>query len=247
MMVRKILQVLIISIFAVLVFGGIFELFRANGIFDLRAVQIYGNNFVTKDEIARLAEFDFTKDIFEIDLDELEKRISRQPMIDLVKISRSLPGFLKVEIKEHQLVSGIAGSEIVAASEKWDLIENYPSEALYDLPVITGIHLKTDENGTRTPEQPEMLKYCIKVLKTIREKDPTLYADISELNYDENAGITLILRQTQLPVLLGKSNIASNLNAFSTIYHKRLRHEKLASIAYIDARFQSQVILKKKT
>ncbi|OQX85940.1 hypothetical protein B6D60_07055 [candidate division KSB1 bacterium 4484_87] len=240
-------QTISIAIFSLAVIGGIFYLLHVNGAFKLRAVQISGNHYVTKEDIARLIDIDFSKDLFQIDVDSIQRSLTRHPMVRSVVVSRSYPSVLKIKIAEHQLVAGVAGSEIVAASDTKKLIFDYPAEALYDLPVITGIHFKYDDTGKRVPENDELLAYCIAILKKIREKDPVLYTDISELHYDKDAGISFFLKDNNLPVILGKGKIAARLNGFSALYHQKLRRKQLKDVLAIDARFRGQIVIKRKT
>ncbi len=243
----RIIQATLIALVSLLVIFGVFYLLKINGAFQLRAIQISGNHYVTKQDIAGLIDIDFSKDLFQIDTDSLCRSLSRHPMVQKVEVSKSYPSVLKIKIKEHELVAGVAGSEIVAASREKTLIYDYPAEVLYDLPVITGIHFKRDEYGNRVPENEEMLKFCIALLERIKTKDPILYSDISELHYDRNAGISFFLKNNNLPVLIGKGKIADKLNAFSSFYHRKLHRLKTKEILVVDARFQSQVIVKKKT
>ncbi|NOZ63134.1 MAG: FtsQ-type POTRA domain-containing protein [Calditrichaeota bacterium] len=243
----KIFQIFLISFFSLVVIFAIFYLLRSNGAFRLRAVQIEGNHYVTREDIARLVDFDFSKDLYQIDVDSIKRGLARHPLVRSVSVSRSYPSVLKIKIYEYQLVAGVAGSDIVAASESKKLIFDYPPEALYDLPIITGIHFKRDASGKRTPENSDLLKYCISVLATIRDRDPIFYSDISDLHYDREAGISLFLKNSNLPVIIGKGKIAAKLNAFSALYHQKLRRRLPKDVLAIDARFQGQVIIKRKT
>lgn len=225
----------------------IFVLGRKNNAFQLKAVKIYNNYFVTKEEIAGLARLDFSKDLFEIDLKEMAAQISTHPMIEKVSINRSYPSVLKIRIKEFQMIAGIAGSYVAGVTETGKLIFEYPPGALYDLPVITGIHFSQNETQLRIPEDPKLLAQSVDILNLIKKGDPVLYSEISELNFSQNRGMMILMRKNNLPVIFGNSDYIKKLNYFATVYYHFLEAKKFDQIQTIDVRFNGEVVVKHKS
>ena len=62
-----------------------------NNIFVLKGVRIYNNHFVSTNEIIEKARFDYSKNIFKIDVDKIEQQILTHPMIRKVSVSRYFP------------------------------------------------------------------------------------------------------------------------------------------------------------
>ncbi len=225
----------------------IFVMARNNNVFRLKAVKIYNNTFVSKEEIAALAQLDFSKELFEIDVKKMAARISTHPMIEKVSISRFYPSVLKIKIKEQQLLAGVAGSDVVGITAAGKLIFDYHPRALYDVPVITGIHFVQEGTHQKFPETPELLEQAVKVLRMIKKNDPILYSEISELNFNQRTGMVIFLRKGNLPVLIGNSNIVKKLNFLATVYYHFLETNKFNQIQTIDVRFNGQVVVKHKS
>ena len=221
--------------------------FRKNEAFFLKTASIQGNQFLTRDEILELASIDFSNDLFDLNLEEIEKRICKNPIVEQVKITKIFPSGIKIKIKEHDLIAVAAGSEISAIDISGDVISKFPTKAVYDLPIITGLHFYYDSTGARFAEKQELVDYTSEVLKQLKAIDLLLYYEISELNYHSKRGIVIYLKDSNLPVLLGKESIDQKLIYFSTIYHHLINQSCLDQALAIDIRFKDQVIVKQKT
>ena len=246
-MKQKIFKIILSAVAGLLMLAAIFLVVRKNNGFQLTAVKIYNNYFVTKEDIARLAILDFSKDLFEIDLKKMAAQISTHPMIEKVSISRFYPSVLKIRIKEYQLLTGVAGWDVVAIAETRKLIFEYTPEALYDLPMITGIHLNKNETQAGLPENQKLLGQAVQILKMIKKSDPNLYSEISEINFSQDNGMMFLLRKGNLPVILGNSNYLKKLNYFATVYYYFLETKKFNQIQTIDVRFDGEVVVKQKS
>ncbi|HDP99643.1 MAG TPA: FtsQ-type POTRA domain-containing protein [bacterium] len=230
-----------------LMLATIFIVMRKNGVFQLKAAKIYNNHYVTADEIAAAAGFDFSQDIFEIKLKQLENRISAHPLIDRVKINRSLPSVLNVEVLEHNIIAGVAGSEIAALSDGGILIDDYPTETVYDVPIITGVIFHTDSSGNRILKNQPELDQILKIIKAIRDIDPLLYDEISEWHCSESHGAIIYLKRNNVPVILGQADKVSQLNYLATIFYHFYGQKNFDQIQAIDLRFRGQVVIKQKS
>ncbi len=221
--------------------------FRRNDAFVLKAAKIEGNCFLTKEEIFELAEINFSKDIFKVDTDRIKTRILSHPMIEKVSVTRFLPSALKITIKEANLIALISGSEVVAVDVTGTILSQYPMEAAYDLPVITGFDFQTDSTGIRKPNNPELVNQTVDLLNEIKSLDIVLYYEISEIHYGRNHGIIIYLKKSNLPVVLGDNDLKYKLIYFSTIYHHLIEKNKLDNTLAIDIRFKNQVVVKHKS
>jgi len=216
----------------------IFLLLLKNDVFVLKAVKIYGNRYVSKSEIFEKVRFNYSENIFKIDIDKIEEIILEHPMIEQVRISRFYPSILKVKVKEYDVLAGVAGSEIAAISIGGFLIHDYNPEVIYDLPIITGIHFYRDSLNIRQPQNPELLNTAIKILRTLKQKDPILFNEISELNFNSKKGMIFILRTNNISVLFGKDHFIRKLNYFSTIFNNLFEKHSLNNILALDLAFK---------
>ncbi|UCE04413.1 MAG: FtsQ-type POTRA domain-containing protein [bacterium] len=221
--------------------------FWKNDAFELKAAKIQGNRYLNKEEIFELAGIDFSKDIFQIDTDEIEIRILNHPMIEKVSVTRFLPSALKIKVKERDLIAAISGSEISVVDRVGNILSQYPPKALYDLPVITGFHFHTGSSGIRIVEEPELMQQAINALNEIKSLDLVLYHEVSELHYSRTHGFIFYLNKSNLPVIFGKENFKRRVVRFSSIYHYLVQKSRLKDAQVIDLRFKDQVVVRSKT
>lgn len=222
--------------------------FWKNDAFELRAVKIQGNRFLPQEEIFELAGIDFARDVFEVDTDAIERKLRTCEMIEKVSVSRFLPSTIKIKVLERELIAAMSGSEVSAVDIGGNIISRYPPAAIYDLPVITGVHFRKDSSrGTQESEPPDPFHDIINILKKIKSRDILLYCDISEIHYSQNNGIVVYLKRSNLPVILGKDYYHRKVIYFSTIYHYLLEKNNLNQALVIDVRFKDQVVVKQKS
>lgn len=220
--------------------------FRKNDAFILRSARVYNNMFVAEENILELANIDFGSDIFKIDKDEIEARIRQNPLIEDVQITRFLPSALRIKVWEKVIIAAISGSEVSAVEHDGDVIEKFPPTAIYDLPVITGLSFRTDSTGVRIPEEPEYVRQGAAILSELRERDVALFYEISELHYLKDKGISFILKEKRLPVIIGRNDITQKLNYFSTMWNQLKGKRELENVLALDLRYKDQVIVKYK-
>lgn len=218
--------------------------FYNNQVFVLQAVKIQGNRFVSKEEIFELAEVDFHQDLVKLKTDEIERRIRSHGLIEEVSVSRFFPSTLKIRVKERSLLAVISGSAISAVDVKGMILTQFPPEAVYDLPVITGFRFRTNSNGDREPEEPERVHQAVAFLNLLRSMDLVIYHELSELHYSASNGFVLFLKYNNLPVILGTENLVEKLHYLSIIYYRLMEKNELATAKVIDLRFKDQVIVR---
>jgi len=89
------------------------KLFVENDEFVVSKVEIFnpdgeGTKFLTHERFVAKTGIDLEKTIFAIDTDELKKSIEALPEIRSAKVSRRLPGILKIEVDERRPVAWVA-------------------------------------------------------------------------------------------------------------------------------------------
>ena len=99
------------------------KLFVENGEFEIADVKILtleGENarFLTHQRFVSKTGIDLEKTIFAIDTDELEASIEALPEIKTARVSRRLPGVLKIEVEERRPVAWVACRSLKI--KEWD-------------------------------------------------------------------------------------------------------------------------------
>lgn len=154
--------------------------------FTVRDTVVRGLNRLTETEIREMACPDSSWTLFTADLEALRDRVGRHPWIKEVHVGREFPDRIVIEVLEHEplaLIKGKDGIHIVDRDNKifktWD-----PKETI-DCPVITGVVQKDGLNK-------EALQRACELVRSLEENDAFPRCDdVSEIHYDEAAGITI--------------------------------------------------------
>ena len=235
---KIILNILIITFFL----GLTLIWLRKNDLFVVDNVKVVGNSLLTREETIELANIDFSKEIFHIDLRAIEDRLLANELIEKVSVSRYLPSAIKIKIEEKDLIATIADKKLIALESNGGIVNTDRLTALYDLPVITGAHLVTDSAGTKFISEP--IVEMVQILKALRSINLQVYHDLSEIHYDQNSGIILYLREKPIPIILGFHDYARKIYYLTTMYDLLKKRNELLTLSSIDIRFAGQVVVR---
>lgn len=154
--------------------------FHQNPDFRLQAIRLNSNDVIDESGLVEQLAIDLNANIFDFDIDEMERKLTRTPAIEHVKIERELPGSLVFEVTTRRPQAWIAcPEEQVMTSRKANqlLIDDkgfiYPCpeqqlELAMNLPVI---RVKADPKHPiledSTWKHPEYRR-CVQLLDAFR-------------------------------------------------------------------------------
>jgi len=235
-------KALAVAFFAMFSLVLMYMFLKENDLFILRQVQVVDNRLLLKKDIIKLADLELKQNIFKISIPVIKKRLLANSLIKDVKISRRLPGTIRIKVKENDLIATIYDKRMLALEINGGVIPTNTSTALYDLPVVTGARVFVDSTGYITPSKTLMT--VLKILKAIRLMNINFYHGISEIHYSKNFGILIYLRQHTIPIIVGLDNYSEKLCNLSVTYDLLAARNELSNLAAIDARFQGQVVVR---
>jgi cell division protein FtsQ len=119
--------------------------------FAVKKLDIRGSRRLGQQQIEKLAGIRVGENIFALDTAAAERRLLDDPWVKEVKITRQLPGTLRVELSEHEAraVASIDGS-LYLLTRTGEPFKQLGAGDPFDLPVITGIsaqNLARDRKG----------------------------------------------------------------------------------------------------
>lgn len=85
--------------------------FHRNPDFQLKAINLSPNDVLDEAELVELLEIDLAANIFDIDVDELEKKLTSQPAIAAARVERNLPGTLDFRVTTRKAAAWVACPE----------------------------------------------------------------------------------------------------------------------------------------
>lgn len=128
----------------------IYDFITQSNILNIKKIEISGTKRVLREEILKLADLTFEKNIFEINLFSIEKLITSHPWVQSAYVKRNLDSVLSISIVEHEPLA------IVKIEDLSDLLINTmgrpfkeynpQNDSVKNLPVITGLELANSNN-----------------------------------------------------------------------------------------------------
>ncbi len=111
------------------------------------------------------------------------------------------------------------------------------------LPVITATDFYFDLKSRSFGG--EELQQALQFLQTIRELDPDLYHQISELHIDPQIGLLVYFASVKLiPVIVGRGNIQRKAISIQSLWEQFGTTDVLSNVRYLDSRYAGQIVLK---
>jgi cell division protein FtsQ len=171
---------------------------------NLKHLDLKGSKVVSYEEIVEASQLIFDRNIYKFDLDAIEENIKSHPYVKTARVKRRLPNRIEVSIEERTEFAIISyiGSYIYVDPELIALRYS-DSYLLQELPLITGVELKSLKLGEAIDSANSNLQDAIKVVAAAKVTD--MVDIISEINVSEESNLRLKTHDG-FEVLLGKAD-----------------------------------------
>jgi len=199
-------------------------------LFEIRYLEVKGNNRVSKEEILGLSGINLGDNIFKTDFKKSCAEIKKLPLIKDVNIKRFLPARVVIEIEERYPVGVLATENgfIVVDAEGVYLLETHNN---LQLPIITGVNAKLPAPGCQIDAGG-----LDTALAVITQLTPEVLQRLSEVHVEEEDKqyIVYIYTNDGIQGRLGRpSDVAYKSKLFIQVIEK-LGSKKAREIKYID-------------
>ncbi|MCF6246589.1 MAG: FtsQ-type POTRA domain-containing protein [Desulfobacula sp.] len=230
MLVAGISVLSLVSIFA-------YDLVTQSPLFNVKKIDISGNNRVLADEIIAFANLDEPHNIYKLNLYSLEKRIADHPWIESASVKRNFSSKLSIAVVEHEPLAIVKienMADIIINTQGRPFKEYDPTtDHLDTLPVITGLDL------TRADTQYIYDGILINaIMNFLKVADVDMAVSI---NAHKQMGITIEARDIFNKVKLDNETTIPIKMGFGD-YKIKLKKAKTIS-EYIDKNFPEKTII----
>ena len=183
---KRLYNMLLALLAALVLVEAAFQLYIAPGLtIDKIDVHCSATFPISNSDILKLAGLEGSLYYFSANTSQIENTLMQHPLIRSVKIEKHFPSSLSVYINERiplamALVNSGGRTIPVAFDEDGVIFEIGKSVSNYQLPVVSGLKFVDLRLGLRLPE--ELTSYLAE-LKVLRESNPLLFGQISELKF----------------------------------------------------------------
>ena len=225
---------------------GILSYIQAMGVFDLRRIEVRGNNILTRAEVVDAMALPLVGSVFDVDLSAVQEHVEVLNYVYGVRLGRKFPHTLFIDIVENQPLAYVAAPEYYLLTKEGEALPLPRRRFELELPTVSGADSVLNALAQGTVGGHEQLRQAWEILNYFHVSFPNLYRDISELVFTGDGEITLYMAETSTAVRLGDRDLERRiamLDAFlSTISGKR----SLMDYSYIDLRYKRQVVVRER-
>ncbi len=240
-----------LAIAAILVMGGLLGRGLANyathiGVFDLERIEVRGNRILNKTEIVKALDLPLTGSLFDLDLEALQVRIESLAYVYGVRIGRTFPHTLFVEIVENRPLAYVAASEYFVLTAEGATLALPHGRMELELATVAGVERPLEALNSGTVEGHLQLDEVRSTLNHMSAFYPRLFAELSEMVVELNGDVTLYLSETSTAVRLGSQDIRYSIALLDAFLNTVRGKRTLRDYAYIDLRYKHQVVVKER-
>lgn len=171
--------------FILLVLTGGFVLLNSP-FFEVGRVQVRGNQFMEEEKIRTVADIGLGTNIFKVNLNAAAAGVKLLPMIKDVKVSRSLPSTIIIEVAERKPLGLLPTAEGFIEVDREGVYLKKTGVGVAGIPVVTGIQASTANPGE--PVQAAGLKEALLVIDGLPEG---AVSKLSEVHMSENGQVVM--------------------------------------------------------
>jgi cell division protein FtsQ len=204
-------------------------------------ITVNGNSRLSKGEVVALLDGIRGTNMLTLDIESWRQKLLASPWVADAAIRRVLPGTVNVAVSERQPMGiGRLNDELYLIDDRGGIIDQFgPNYAEFDLPVIDGLAAAPRDNGPLIDEARAAL--AARVLAALQGK-PSLARRVSEIDVSDVHDAVLILKGDTALVRVGSEQFAERLQSYLDLA-PALR-ERVASIDYVDLRFDERVYVR---
>ncbi len=166
------------------------------------------------------------------------------PFVQAGRVSHRYPNKIIIELKERQAFAIINKDPLVVLDRDCFVLPIEDNFNNYDIPILSKFN--SDNNLYPIGEKSLSVKVqeTILWLRSLYDQDPDFYSSISEVLLENDNEIVLILNEYPTKVLLGDTNTLQKIKILKKFEQTIKETKKITDYAYLDIRYNNQIIAK---
>lgn len=198
------------TLILLLIGGGIG--FLLSSFFNIKKIEIVGNNKLTRDEAISLSQIEIEENTLKLSKNKIEKNIKQNAYVESVKIKRNLPSTILIEIEERVPTYMITFANAYAYINNQGYFVEISKEKL-ELPIITGYATKEEDIQLGERLCTEDLQKLDDILQIMKAAESNEIANIvTKINISDKQDYVLELKSEKKTVHVGDtSNLSTKM------------------------------------
>jgi cell division protein FtsQ len=201
--------------------------------FNVKEFDVRGNRHFSAGEIARLAGVERGLNLFAVDTDAAEARLLESPWVRRAKISRALPGTLRIEVAERE-AAAVASIEdglylVTPEGEPFKAVE--PHDPV-DLPVLTGVSAR--DLAVDRARAVERLGLGLEILREYDSLPVSRTFELEEAHLSSDGSVVLTVGKRGTTLHLGTGPFRQKLLMAARIVARLSSNGEMPGIVFLD-------------
>lgn len=221
-------------------FNKVYQRLEKVSYFHVRKMVFRGCENSKEKDLYKISSVTNTSSMLSLDLNKVAWNIEKHPWVKKVSIKKQLPEKLLVGIKEREPVAMLNLDNLYYVDAEGVVFKKVESGDDTDYLVITGLSEK--DAFSKKDEDKRLLVKSIELINMLKERDTFSDRDVSEMNLDENNGITLFTYDNAMPIKIGFDFSNKRFDKLLRVM-KELK-EKSLKAEYIDIDYDERIVVK---
>ncbi|RDY25725.1 cell division protein FtsQ [Romboutsia weinsteinii] len=187
-----------------------------SSMFDSKEVELVGNKELTKEEVIKILNISSNKNIFQYNINKMEKKLLEHNYIETVDIKRKFPDKLSITIKEKKEVAILSNkNNYCYIDSNGEFLKKIQEVEDKNKVIVTDIEYNIDKNNKISFKDEENKKRLLYLLNDLQDKK--IYDRIANINF-QNDDIINMKTINNIEILLPKdNNIDYNISRISEV------------------------------
>ena len=233
---KKTLLPVVSGVGILVVLAGLLIYIQTAPTFDVTHIGVRGNMRLRPEEIAEHLNIPPHTNIFQIQLDEIQKRIETLQWVKTATVFRNVPNKIRVDIVEREPFALVKLDQLHIIDKEGVILGALASGSAITLPIITG---KLVEQLMVDGENAQF-QQALLAIDQVLQASPPVVNDVRKILVHSLENVTFMSYDASFPeIRLSLADYASGIQRLQHMYPTLYEQD----VAYIDARFDRRIIV----
>jgi len=209
-------------------------------------INISGNTFVNPSEFQTVIRENSADDILNTNNSLISKNIEKHPYIAAAQVSKHFPNQINIHVAERAPIALINNKPLLLVDSTNTILPFRSNSLDLQLPILSNISKSDNDFVIRGKSSSDVLGEVVQFLNRLMKEYPGLYQNLSEIRLSNYADFELILAEQPTKIVLGKSMEWSKILILKEFEKSLDGRKSLIDFAYLDLRYNKQVITKER-